>query len=87
MKEHVIFFKCHDCKGCPLRDKCTISKVGSTITIKEEYESYKKNARDNPKSIEGTNLRVNRSIQIEDIFVVMKENIKYRIYNRYSKKK
>jgi len=80
-------FRCHDCEGCTLRDKCTTSKIGRTISINEEYESYKKIARDNLNSMEGINLRVNRSIQVEGAFGVMKENMKYRRFNRRSKEK
>lgn len=78
-------YKCYDCDECPFKDKCTTSKNGRTMIVNEEYERYKKIVRDNLDSEEGIKLRINRSIQVEGAFGVMKENMKYRRLTRRSK--
>ncbi|MFA7436407.1 MAG: IS1182 family transposase [Bacilli bacterium] len=78
-------YKCNDCEDCPLREKCSTSKTGRTIMINEELDSYKQKVRDNLGSDEGIKLRVNRSIQVEGAFGVMKENMSYRRFTRRTK--
>src|SRR5690554_4958203 len=78
-------YRCNDCEGCPLREKCTTSKYGRTIRVNEELESYKQIVRENLESEKGINLRVNRSIQVEGAFGVMKENIGFRRFKRRTK--
>ena len=31
-------YKCHDCKGCPIKGKCTISKTGRAIKVNVNHE-------------------------------------------------
>ena len=78
-------YRCNDCDGCPFREKCTTSKYGRTISYNEELESYKQIVRDNLESEKGIKLRVNRSIQVEGAFGVMKENMRYRRFSRRTK--
>ncbi len=78
-------YKCNDCEDCPLKEKCTTSKTGRTKAINDELESYKQKARDNLESEEGIKLRVNRSIQVEGVFGVMKATMRYRRFNRRTK--
>ena len=68
-------YKCSDCEGCPFKAQCIASKYGRTIKVNEEFESYKEKVRDNLESEEGINLLINRSIQVEGAFGVMKENM------------
>ncbi|MFY9421536.1 MAG: IS1182 family transposase [Bacilli bacterium] len=80
-------YKCFECDVCPLREKCTTSKTGRTISVNEEFETYKQIVRNNLESEEGIKLRVNRSIQVEGAFGMMKENMRYRRFSRRSKAK
>jgi transposase len=80
-------YVCSDCKDCPLREKCTTSKNGRQIQMNKEFESYKQKVRDNLESEKGIRLRINRSIQVEGAFGVMKENIGFRRFSRRSKEK
>lgn len=79
-------YKFSECDSCPLREKCSTYKIGRTITINDELESYKQIVRENLESEVGIKLRVNRSIQVEEAFGVMKENMQYRRFNRRTKK-
>ncbi|NLC97411.1 MAG: IS1182 family transposase [Erysipelotrichaceae bacterium] len=80
-------FRCHECDDCPDRAQCTTSKYGRTITMNEQYDEYKQRASNNLQSEAGIKLRVLRSIQVEGAFGVMKENMKYRRFNRRSYQK
>lgn len=75
-------YQCNDCENCPFKEKCTTSKTGRTILVNQEYESYKQMVRNNLDSEEGIKLRLNRSIQVEGAFGVMKENMRYRRLTR-----
>jgi len=78
-------YKCNDCDGCSLKEKCTTSSTGRTIKVNEELESYKQIVRENLDSKEGISLRMNRSIQVEGAFGIMKENMGYRRFKRRTK--
>ena len=83
--EQIKVYRCNECSDCPLKEKCTQSKVGRTIQVSEEYERQKQIVRDNLGSEMGIQLRVNRSIQVEGAFGVMKENMGYRRFTRRTK--
>lgn len=85
--EHIKVYKCNDYMNCPLRAKCSASETGRTIQINEEYEIQKKMVRNNLESELGIQLRINRSIQVEGAFGVMKENMGYRRFSRRTKAK
>jgi len=77
-------YKCSECDGCPLRDNCTTSKEGRSIKVNEELEKYKQVVRANLESPEGIRLRINRSIQVEGTFGVMKEDMNFKRFSRRS---
>ncbi len=84
-KSYYKVYKCNDCGDCPFKEKCTSSATGRTIKVNEELESYKQIVRGNLESNEGINLRINRSIQVEGTFGIMKENMGYRRFKRRTK--
>lgn len=71
-----------NCKDCPLRSKCMpfSKKETSTKELKysENFEHQKKKVLENIHSDEGIRLRVNRSIQAEGFFGVIKEDYDFR---------
>lgn len=78
---------CKHCQNCQVRKNCTKSSIGRTIIINEEYEKLKKIAKENLDSDLGIKLRVNRSIQVEGFFAILKEDSKYKkLYRRTIKK-
>jgi hypothetical protein len=81
-------YRCNDCSGCPYKDKCIRgnncrtpmeerSKVLYVSRIKEE-----KRAENLGRILSdyGTQLRMNRSIQAEGTFAVVKEDMGFRQY-------
>lgn len=71
-------YTCEDCSNCPLKDKCTKSKTNRTININRELTSFHQEVINNLESIHGALLRVNRSIQSEGAFGIIKQDKFYR---------
>ncbi len=75
-------YLCFECDGCKYKDSCTTSNKGRMIIMNEEYDRLKEIVRNNLDSDEGINLRINRSIQVEGTFGVMKEDMRYKRFTR-----
>ncbi|MBD1372157.1 IS1182 family transposase [Hazenella sp. IB182357] len=71
-------YKCSDCDGCPLREQCTKSATGRTVSISPKLLAYKQQARDLLWGEEGRKLSIQRSVEIESVFGHLKENRAFR---------
>ena len=71
-------FKTNQCQNCPNRDKCTTSETGRSIEYSPLLEKYRKQSLENITSEHGIELRVNRSIQVEGAFGVLKQDYHFR---------
>ena len=71
-------YKCEDCSGCPYADQCKKSERERTICLNEELTSFHQEVLDNLESIQGSLLRMNRSIQAEGSFGIMKYDRWYK---------
>lgn len=75
-------YRSTNCKDCPLKSKCMpfAKNESSTKEIKfsENFDRQKKQALENIQSELGIRLRVNRSIQVEGFFGVIKEDYEFR---------
>ena len=69
---------CEDCRGCPYASQCKKTDKNRTICINSELSSMHKEVRENLESIQGVLLRMNRSIQAEGTFGVMKYDRWYK---------
>lgn len=76
-------YECEDCSGCQLKSKCTKSQYNRRININKELTSFHKEVIDNLESIQGCLLRMNRSIQAEGAFGIIKQD---RFYKRIVRK-
>ena len=72
-------YQCEDCSGCPFAEQCKKTDKNRTVRINRELTSMHQEVIDNLESIHGALLRMNRSIQAEGTFGVMKND---RWYNR-----
>ncbi len=72
-------YVCEDCSECPYAQQCKKSSGNRTITMNEELTSFHEEVLNNLENIHGALLRMNRSIQAEGTFGVMKQD---RNYNR-----
>ena len=74
-------FICEDCSNCPYFKQCRKRDEASSnrrITINEELTAIHQEVIDNLGSIQGALLRMNRSIQAEGVFGIVKEDRRYR---------
>ena len=71
-------FECEDCSGCPYASECKKTPKNRTVRINQKLTAMHREVLDNLNSIHGALLRMNRSIQTEGIFGVMKYDRRYR---------
>lgn len=72
------FYECEDCSNCPFASKCKKTENNRTVSINKELTEYHKEVIDNLESIHGALLRMNRSIQSEGTFGIMKYDRWYK---------
>lgn len=72
------YYTCEGCSGCPYGEKCKKTDKNRTIKINEELSSMHKEVLDNLESIHGALLRMNRSIQAEGTFGIIKYDRWYK---------
>ncbi|MBR3241800.1 MAG: IS1182 family transposase [Parasporobacterium sp.] len=75
-------YTCEDCSGCPYAERCKKTDRNRSINLNEELSSIHKEVLENLESIHGAYLRMNRSIQAEGAFGVIKQDRKYRRISR-----
>ncbi len=78
----VSVYRSNRCMDCPLKAKCTKSKVGRTIQRSKAFWAYRKEATERITSDLGNQLRTNRSIQTEGTFGVLKQDWGFRRFLR-----
>ncbi len=66
-------YQCEDCSGCPYAAKCKKTDKNRTIRINEELTTMHQEVINNLESIQGALLRMNRSIQAEGTFGIIKK--------------
>lgn len=72
-------YQCEDCKDCPYEKQCKKTSGNRTIRMNRELTKMYEEVVQNLESIQGALLRMNRSIQAEGTFGIMKKD---RWYNR-----
>ena len=71
-------YECSSCENCSLKSECTKSKGNRRITLNKELTKYHKEVIENLESLHGALLRMNRSIQVEGAFGILKQDRHYR---------
>lgn len=71
-------YVCEDCSGCPYAEKCKKTNKNRTIRVNQELTSIHAEVIENLESIHGALLRMNRSIQAEGTFGIIKNNRNYK---------
>ena len=76
-------YECENCEGCPNRSECCKGKGNRTIRMNQELSSYHEEVIHNLETIHGALLCMNRSIQSEGTFGVIKWDRSYkRLFRR-----
>ena len=71
-------YECEDCSGCPYAGECKKTEKNRTIRVNRELTAIHKEVLGNLESIHGALLRMNRSIQAEGTFGILKQDRWYR---------
>lgn len=70
--------ECEDCIDCKFRDKCHKSQNNRRISLNRELSTFHNEVLENLNSTHGGLLRMNRSIQSEGVFGIMKWDRDYK---------
>lgn len=79
-------YECESCEGCPYKSKCTRAKHNRKLYVSEAFIGYRNSSTENIMSPQGIKLRVNRSIQVEGAFGVLKQDYGFRRFLTRGKK-
>ena len=71
-------YECEDCSGCPYAEQCKKGEGNRTVRINEELTAMHQEVISNLECIHGALLRMNRSIQAEGTFGIMKHDRWYK---------
>jgi hypothetical protein len=71
-------YQCENCNRCGFKNQCKKSKREKRIEVSKKFVMYRERALANIISDKGIILRINRSIQVEGAFGMMKEDYGFR---------
>lgn len=74
----VTYYECEDCSGCPYKKKCTRAKGNRKLQVSKKFIAQRAASLERITSPEGVVLRMNRSIQSEGAFGVVKQDYGFR---------
>ena len=77
-EREVTYYECDSCAGCPFKKKCTRSKGNRKIQVSKKFIAQRAASLRKITSEKGILLRMNRSIQSEGAFGVVKRNHAFR---------
>ena len=86
-ESEVTYYECDSCEGCPHKKKCTRSKKNRTLQVSKKFVMQREQSLQKITSKMGNNLRINRSIQVEGAFGVIKHNYGFRQFLTRGKEK
>ena len=75
-------YSCEKCEGCSLKMKCTKAKGDRVITVNPVLEEFERTAKNKLDSEKGIYHRMQRSIQTEGAFGIIKEDYGYERFHR-----
>lgn len=86
-ESEITYYECDSCKDCPHKKTCTRSKGNRKMQVSKKFVEQRKQSLENITSKQGKLLRINRSIQVEGAFGVLKEDYGFRRFLLRGKKK
>ncbi len=82
----ITIYECENCNGCTYKNKCTKAKGNKRLHVSKEFIKYRKKSLENITTPEGKLLRLNRSIQVEGAFGILKQDYGFRRFLLRGKK-
>ena len=77
-EREVTYYECDDCSQCQFKKRCTRAKGNRKLQVSKKFIAQRSASLERITSPEGIQLRMNRSIQSEGAFGVMKQNYGFR---------
>ena len=77
-RSEVTLYECEDCTNCPCKGKCTKAKGNRQMQVSKVFVQERQKSYENIMSPKGTEYRMNRSIQVEGAFGVLKNDYKFK---------
>ena len=93
--QEVTIYECADCKDCPVKEKCIRQKKTDKtpledrvkrLNVSKYFIAQREAMEEKISTEEGILLRVNRSIQAEGVFAMIKEDMNFRRFMMRGKK-
>lgn len=69
---------CEDCSGCPYAEQCKKTEKNHSIRVNRELTVMHQEVIENLESIHGALIRMNRSIQADGTFGIIKNDCRYK---------
>ncbi|MGE4273340.1 MAG: IS1182 family transposase [Desulfitobacterium sp.] len=76
-RSEITIYECEDCSNCPHKSSCTKAKENRKMQVSKTFVEKRQISYENITSEEGILLRVNRSIQVEGAFGVLKNDYNF----------
>lgn len=76
-QSEITVYECEDCANCPYKAKCTKAKGNRKLNVSKKFIEKRQISYENITSEEGVLLRINRSIQVEGAFGVLKNDYNF----------
>ena len=77
-ESEITYYECDDCSACPYKKSCTRAKGNRQIRVSKRFIVQRAASLERITSEQGILLRMNRSIQSEGAFGVVKQNYGFR---------
>ena len=77
-ESEVTVYECTDCSGCPCKEKCTKAKGNKRLYVSKNFIEHRQISYENIMSETGIKYRMNRSIQVEGAFGVLKNDYDFQ---------
>ena len=74
----ITVYECESCEGCPYKEKCTKAKGNRQMQVSKTFIEKRQVSYQNITTEEGARLRMNRSIQVEGAFGVLKSDYEFQ---------
>ena len=86
-ESEVTVYEYEDCMGCPYKEKCTKAKGNKRLYISKSFLEKCQESYENILSEKGIQYRMNRSIQVEGAFGVLKNDYGFQRFLHRGKQK
>jgi transposase len=76
-RSEISIYECEDCSSCQYKGKCTKSQGNRKMQVSKTFVEKRQQSYENILTEKGIQLRVNRSIQVEGAFGVLKSDYNF----------